>query len=79
MPPLKVYGITTVNDKGQVVIPAEARRDRGFEPGARLVVVSPPHGRGLMLLRVEEVEKIMSHMAKEMGIVQEQIRQAEQS
>ena len=79
MHPIKLYGITTVNDKGQVVIPADARRDQGFEPGTRLAIMSPPHSHlGLMILKVEEIEKIMGHMAKEMGMVQEQIKRSEE-
>jgi AbrB family looped-hinge helix DNA binding protein len=79
MHPLKIYGIATVNEKGQVVIPADARRDQGFEPGTRLVIMSPPHShQGLMILKVEEVEKIMGHMAKGMGMVQEQIKRSEE-
>lgn len=75
MHPPKIYGIVTVNEKGQVVIPADARRDQGFEPGTRLVIMSPPHNhQGLMILRVEEIEKMMSHMTK----VQEQIKQSEE-
>ncbi len=28
------YGAVTVGERGQVVIPAQARRDHGIEPGA---------------------------------------------
>lgn len=75
---IKLYGIVTVNDKGQLVIPADARRDRGFEPGTRLAIMSPPHNHeGLMIIKVEEIEKIMSHLSEGMGLVQQQIKQTE--
>jgi AbrB family looped-hinge helix DNA binding protein len=36
----KFYGSVTVSDRGQIVIPAEARRDFGIEVGDKLLVFS---------------------------------------
>ena len=46
------YGVTTVSCRGQVVIPAEARRELGIEPGTKLLVFRSGGmgGRGLMLM-----------------------------
>lgn len=35
----RFYGSITVSDRGQVVIPAEARRDFGIEVGDKLLVL----------------------------------------
>lgn len=35
----KFYGAVTVSERGQIVIPAEARRDFGIEVGDKLLVV----------------------------------------
>ena len=35
----RFYGSITVSDRGQVVIPAEARRDLGIEVGDKLLVL----------------------------------------
>lgn len=34
----KFYGVVTVSERGQIVIPAEARRDFGIEVGDKLIV-----------------------------------------
>jgi len=34
----KFYGSVTVGERGQVVIPAEARKDFGIQPGDKLLV-----------------------------------------
>jgi AbrB family looped-hinge helix DNA binding protein len=60
---IKCLGSATVGPKGQVVIPAGARRELGIYTGARLLVFSGPGGRGLMLLKTEAVE----HMLKILG------------
>jgi len=35
----RFYGSITVSDRGQIVIPAEARRDFGIEVGEKLLVL----------------------------------------
>jgi len=35
----RFYGSITVSDRGQIVIPAEARRDLGIEVGDKLLVL----------------------------------------
>jgi AbrB family looped-hinge helix DNA binding protein len=37
-PNRRFYGAVTVSDRGQIVIPAEARRDLGIEVGDKLLV-----------------------------------------
>lgn len=44
----KFYGSVTVGERGQVVIPAQARRDHGFEPGDKLIVLGNREGIALM-------------------------------
>jgi AbrB family looped-hinge helix DNA binding protein len=36
----KFYGVVTVSERGQIVIPAEARRDFGIEVGDKLIVAA---------------------------------------
>lgn len=46
------YGAVTVSERGQVVIPAQARRDHGLEPGDKLLVLGDPE-QGLALMKME--------------------------
>ncbi|MDV6011601.1 AbrB/MazE/SpoVT family DNA-binding domain-containing protein [Haloechinothrix sp. LS1_15] len=46
------YGSVTVSERGQVVIPAQARRDLGIGPGDKLLVLADPE-QGLALVTIE--------------------------
>ncbi|MCF6473176.1 AbrB/MazE/SpoVT family DNA-binding domain-containing protein [Nonomuraea sp. MG754425] len=48
------YGAVTVSERGQIVIPAQARRDLGIEPGDKLLVLAAP-GQGLALMSIEHL------------------------
>jgi len=37
------YGSVTVGERGQIVIPAEARAELGIKPGDKLIVMRDPH------------------------------------
>jgi len=43
--------VVTVSSKGQVVLPSEARRRLGLNPGARLLVDERPDGIRLTVVR----------------------------
>ena len=46
----RFYGAVTVSERGQIVIPAEARRDFGIEIGDKLLVLGDLE-RGLALMK----------------------------
>lgn len=46
------YGAVTVSERGQIVIPAQARRDHGIEPGDKLLVLGDPE-QGLAFMKME--------------------------
>ena len=50
-------GGTVVGERGQVVIPVEARRILDLNPGDRLVVLLPPGQDGVMLAKVEAIQR----------------------
>ncbi|AOS61986.1 AbrB/MazE/SpoVT family DNA-binding domain-containing protein [Actinoalloteichus hymeniacidonis] len=62
----KFYGSVTVGERGQVVIPARARRDHGFEPGDKLLVLGNSDGLALMsaerLMEVLESSAVLSKL-----------------
>ncbi len=58
----KCYGSTTVSERGQVVIPAEARREMGLEAGTKLLIFGGGHEGGpLSLMTAEMVTKFVRH------------------
>jgi len=59
--PPKLYGSVTVAERGQVVIPAEARRDLKMGPSTKLLVFSGPDKRGLMFVKAETMTEFITH------------------
>jgi AbrB family looped-hinge helix DNA binding protein len=53
----RIYGTATVNDKGQIVIPADARRDLGIQPDMKFMVVGDPKRKVLAIVPAELLEK----------------------
>src|SRR5581483_11378420 len=49
------YGAVTVGERGQIVIPAEARKEIGIQAGDKLLIWKHPSGEGLMAFKVEAV------------------------
>lgn len=48
-----IFGIVTVGDKGQIVIPARARKIFGIEPGDSLVILGD-EGQGLAVIKSDD-------------------------
>ena len=60
----KVFGSATVGPRGQVVIPANARRELGIDIGTTLLVFEALAGQGLILLKVDAIEQMMSMVSQ---------------
>ena len=63
----KVFGSTVVSPRGQVVIPASARKELGIDSGSTLLVCAPPHGEGLLLLKADTIEQILSTVSERLA------------
>lgn len=62
-----MFGLVTIGDKGQIVIPVRARRVFHLKPGDQLVVIGD-EDRGLALLDARfilKVTEVMQHDAEE--------------
>ncbi len=55
----KMYGTTTVGSRGQIVIPAEARKELGIKPGDQLLVMGK-FGKVLGLMKAEQLTELVS-------------------
>lgn len=56
------YGTATVGEKGQIVIPAEAREELGFQPGDKLLVMKHPHHNGLMVFNIGAAQQFLAEI-----------------
>ncbi|GAA1109864.1 AbrB/MazE/SpoVT family DNA-binding domain-containing protein [Nocardiopsis composta] len=61
------YGAVTVSERGQIVIPAQARRDLGIAPGAKLLVLGDPE-QGLALMTID---RLMNNLQGSAGLLAE--------
>jgi AbrB family looped-hinge helix DNA binding protein len=70
----KCFGSATVGPRGQVVIPAPARKELGIEAGATLLVFLGPGGRGLILFKADAVEQIVRMASEHLATVEGLLR-----
>lgn len=64
----KFYGAVVVGERGQIVIPAEARRAMEIAPGEKLLILGGFQDNGLMIIKAEpmlqRLNKAMEHMSQ---------------
>ena len=60
-----LFGIVTVGDKGQIVIPAKARRVFDIKPGDQLVVLGD-EGQGLAVVKAKSFLDLANRIRKKM-------------
>ena len=58
----RFYGTVTVGERGQVVIPAELRKELEIQAGDKLLIWKHPSGKGVMLFPVDSVREFMNRM-----------------
>jgi AbrB family looped-hinge helix DNA binding protein len=61
-----LFGIVTVGERGQVVIPAEARKELHIQPGDKLLIWKHPSGEALMLFRMDAMREFMRIMLEKL-------------
>ncbi len=70
----KFYGATTIGERGQVVIPAEARKDLNLIPSSKVMVFAGPIGQGLLIVKAESVAEILAQASKMLSGVEEVLK-----
>ncbi len=56
-----IFGIVKVGERGQIVIPKEAREQYSIVPGDRLMVVGGG-GKGIAIVKVDFMKKMALHI-----------------
>jgi AbrB family looped-hinge helix DNA binding protein len=64
------YGAVTVSERGQISLPAKARRDLGIAPGDKLLVLGDPQ-QGLALMTVDRLMGNLEASSLLMSVVRE--------
>ncbi len=53
----KIYGTVKVGDRGQVVVPAQARKDLNIKPGDLLLVMAGRNKRGIAMVKADAMRE----------------------
>jgi len=63
----RCFGSMVVGPKGQVVIPVNARKELGIDTGATLLVFEFFRGRGVVLIKADTAEQMLSMMSERLS------------
>ena len=64
---IKCFGSATVGSRGQVVIPAGARKELGIDSGDTLLFFMGPGRMSLVLLKADAIEHMLAMMGKQLA------------
>ena len=70
----KFYGATTIGERGQVVIPAEARKDLSLSPTTKVMVFGGPMGEGLLIVKADSIAEMLARANKMLSGVEEVLK-----
>jgi AbrB family looped-hinge helix DNA binding protein len=60
----KIYGVATIGERGQVVIPANVRKSLKVKPGDKLIVLFRPDRKLIGLMPEEDLSKFLKQASK---------------
>ncbi len=60
-------GAATLGERGQIVIPAEARKEYGLEIGDKVLVFLNHRNNGLVVIKADQVTRILSETIEQLG------------
>lgn len=72
------YGSATVGERGQIVIPAEARAELGIKPGDKVLIMRHPIHKGLMVFQLDSVKEFLDEFTKGVSRIEAQVQQGNQ-
>lgn len=71
----KILSITTIGEKGQIVIPAEARAAMKLTKGEKLVIMSS-HENALVIMKAARFEAMANHITKNLVSMKKLIKKS---
>lgn len=73
------YGTATVGERGQIVIPAEAREELGYQAGDKLLIMKHPIYDGLVVFKIEAAQEFLAEMSASIERLQHKASQSEEA
>ena len=74
IPHMSFYGSVTVGERGQIVIPAEARVEMDIEPGDKLLVMRHPIHKGLVVVKFDAMREFLDEWEESIDKVKEHMK-----
>ena len=71
---LKFYGASTIGERGQIVIPAEARKDYDITPATKLLFFGSHGGIGLLMTKAESVAEVIAKATQMLSGIEEALK-----
>ena len=72
------YGSATVGDRGQIVIPAEARQELGIHPGDKVLIMRHPIHQGLLVFQLNSVKEFLDEFSAQVQRIEERTKDGEE-
>lgn len=72
------FGTATVGDRGQVVIPAEARKKLNINPGDKVLVLQHPHASGVVLCKIDAMREVFSSFLEDLERLESRLAESEE-
>ena len=69
------YGTCTVGERGQIVIPVEARSEMGFHPGEKVVIMRHPIHKGLMVFKLDAMREFLDEFSAGLAQIEDQVNE----
>lgn len=71
----RYWGSATVGERGQMVIPADARKALGIEPGDKMVIFGHERAKRLVIVKAEVVAEHLARMLGDLTALEAQLRE----
>jgi AbrB family looped-hinge helix DNA binding protein len=71
------FGTATVGERGQIVIPAEARKRLNINPGDKLLVMSHPTATGVLLCKIDAMREFFRSFLTDLERLEKKVAQSE--
>lgn len=72
------FSITTIGERGQVVIPKEARAALNLQAGDKLVVLPSRRGNGILLMQEADIKELAHKMSERADHISQKSKRLQQ-
>lgn len=72
------FSITTIGERGQIVIPKDARKALNLSAGDKLVVLPSRHGNGILLIKEENIKQLAQKMSEKANHINEKSKKLQE-